>query len=76
MKRTVILKLGSTFPRIAAMFGDFEDWIACRLGLLSEEVATGHAEGHGGPIRSHSGADLTNQQSVALRWSGGLSQPA
>lgn len=31
MKKTIILKLGSTMPRLAAEMGDFDQWISSRL---------------------------------------------
>ncbi len=35
MKPILILKLGATFPTLAATHGDFEDWVRNRLGLPS-----------------------------------------
>lgn len=40
MKTLLIVKLGSTFPELAAQRGDFEDWAAAGLGPLTASVQT------------------------------------
>jgi GMP synthase (glutamine-hydrolysing) len=39
MKKTIILKLGSTLPRLAAELGDFEQWIASPLNEYRQQLA-------------------------------------
>jgi len=39
-----IVKVGSTYPGVAARFGDFEDWILSGLGLVSVEARVVNAE--------------------------------
>lgn len=38
MAAILIVKLGSTFPELAAREGDFEDWVAERLGLPADQI--------------------------------------
>ena len=38
MNPLLILKLGDTFPELAARHGDFEDWVAERTGWSVEIV--------------------------------------
>jgi len=49
MKTLVIVKLGSTFPELAAQRGDFEDWVAEGLGPLSLPIQT-IEPGRGDPL--------------------------
>jgi len=39
MRPLLIVKLGTTFPTLAATCGDFDDWIRRGLGLPAEQVA-------------------------------------
>jgi len=38
MNRLLILKLGETFPELAAHHGDFEDWIVTGLGMPERDI--------------------------------------
>ena len=38
MKPLAIIKLGSTFPSIAARYGDFEDWILAGMKIARSRV--------------------------------------
>lgn len=44
MNPLLIVKLGTTFPALAANHGDFEDWIRTRLGTSEDQVAVFDAQ--------------------------------
>jgi hypothetical protein len=39
-KNLYLVKVGSTYPEIAARRGDFEDWTLARMGLTRREFVT------------------------------------
>lgn len=46
MKRSYIIKAGTTFPATAKQFGDFDRWTAAALGAVGVETCVLDAE-HG-----------------------------
>lgn len=56
MNRILIVKLGSTFPHLAAQHGDFDDWIRARLDPLAGEHVV---------VRPHEGDGLPDPQGFA-----------
>jgi GMP synthase (glutamine-hydrolysing) len=39
MRNFIIIKAGTTFPKTAKQYGDFEDWTLNGLGMTAEQVS-------------------------------------
>ena len=66
MPRIAVIKLGSTFPKIAERLGDFEDWFVNGLSPAAASVSVVDAEG-GSPLpdpSAISGAVLTGSHAM------------
>jgi GMP synthase (glutamine-hydrolysing) len=73
MKPILIVKLGSTFPPLAAAQGDFEHWVAKRLGVADEEIRIAglgtlptDARGYRGVVLTGAHASVTDRAPWSL----------